>query len=132
MDESRPIFLQIAEQIEKGIMADFMQPSAPGAPLDIVGKARVAKMVQSNEKELAEAILAVQRETQEAQSTAVNPVEAGMPEAMPGIGGPASQAGVAPAPQSDMAGLSSLLSQLRSPQVFETPGERAAGVAAAV
>ena len=117
----------IAEQIEQGILADFMQPSDPNSPagFDIVSKARVAELVQSDKLELADAILKVQREVQEQQSPNVEPVMPGDPAAMPGIGGAASQAGVAQQPGS-LDQLSSLLSQLRSPQVFSTPQERTA------
>lgn len=122
----------IAEQIEKGIMADFMQPSAPGAPLDVVAKSRVADLVQSDRLELAQAIIKVHEEMQQAQSPAVEPAPPGAPETMPGLGGPAQQAGAAAPAGPDLGRLSQLLAQLRTPQQFQTAGEAAAGVQAAV
>lgn len=121
-----------ASQIRKGILAEFMQPSQPGVPgaFDLVAKARVAELVENDKLEVVDAILRVQRETQERQSTTVNPVEPGSPESMPGIGGPTQQAGTAGPPPS-LSGLESLLGALRISQRQE-PQEAAAGAQAAV
>lgn len=117
----------IAEQIEAGILAEFMQPGSFTLP----DKARVAELVQNDKLELAEAIMQVQKEAQERQASTVAPVMAGAPEAMPGIAPPGAgaEAGVAQ-PAGGLDQLSSLLTQLRAPQQFATPQERAAEASA--
>lgn len=122
----------VASQIRKGILNEFMQPSQPGVPgtFDLVAKAQVADLVETDKLELAQAILKVQRDTQVQQSPDVNPVSPGSPEAQPGIAGPTQQAGVA-APESSLAGLESLLGQLRLSQRSE-PQEQAAAAQAMV
>lgn len=113
----------IAEQIESGILAEFMQPGSFTLP----DKARVAALVQNDKFELAEAIMKVQQEAQQRQASTVNPVEPGSPEAMPGIAPPGAgaEAGTS-SPASSLQGLSGLLSQLRQPQQFATPQEQRA------
>ncbi len=123
----------VAGQIRKGILADFMQPSAPGDPMNVVVKARVAQLVEDNAEELPAAILRAQREWQENQSPDINPVSPTAPEAMPGIvpPGAGTEAGTAAPEGSDLSGLTSLLAGLRTPQAFATPQERTAEAQAA-
>lgn len=123
----------VYEQIQQGLLSEFMQPD-PTGNFNIVMKNRVAKLVRDNKADLVDAIEQVQREAQEAQADTTGVVEPGAPEAQPGIAPPGVgvEAATAPPAQSDLAGLSSLLTQLRGPQVFETAGERAAGAAASV
>jgi hypothetical protein len=117
-----------AEQINDGILAEFMTPGSFQLP----DKARVMQLVADDKLDLADAILKVQREAQERQATTLDPVAAGAPEAMPGIAPPGAgaEAGtVGPAP--DLAGLTSLLGALRLGQ-RSAPQEQAAEAQAAI
>lgn len=119
----------VAEQIEQGILAEFMQPGSFTLP----DKARVMELVAMDKLELADAILKVQKEAQERQSQTVDPAAPGSPETMPGIAPPGAgaEAGVAQ-PAGGLDGLSSLLTQLRAPQQFTTPQERVAEAGASL
>jgi hypothetical protein len=84
-------------------------------------------LVRTDKLELAEAILKAQEEAQARQAPAVDPVEAGAPEAMPGLqAGVGQEAGVAADAAPSTAGLAALLGQLRSGQ-RATPQEAAFG-----
>ncbi len=119
------------EQITKGLLAEFMQPD-PTGQFNIVFKNRVAELVRDNKYDLVDAISAVQKEVQSQQATTTGTVEPGAPEAQPGIAPPGVgvEAATATPPANDLKGLSSLLSQLRSPQVFQTPQESVAAAGA--
>lgn len=76
------------EAIERGILAEFMQPAQPGVPggLTIIDKARVGQLVIANKLELADAIIQVQKEAQarQAAQAAAQPAPTD-PNAQPGI-----------------------------------------------
>ena len=96
----------VAERIEAGILGEFEVPGSFG----LVDKARVMELVKTNKKELADAILLVQREAQERQAANVDPVDPGDPEAQPGLqAGMGAEAATAAPPDSSLEGL---LSQL--------------------
>lgn len=121
----------IASQIEKGILAEFMQPATqPGDMSALLVKARVQQLVAEDKKDLAEAIMLAQRELQEQQSPELNPVAPTAPEAMPGLAAVGQGAGTT-GPPAALSGLTSLLGALRLPQRQE-PSEQVAGAQAAV
>jgi hypothetical protein len=108
-DPEREHDLVVAEQIESGVLAEFMQPGTSG----VADKARVMQLVKTDKLEVAEAILKVQAEAQQRQAPAVNPVAPGAPEAQPGLqAGVGAEAGTGLTPQG-VAGLTSLLGALR-------------------
>jgi hypothetical protein len=87
--------------------------------------ARIMELVDTDKMELAEAILAVQKEAQERQAAidaegnpaTVDPLS---PEAQPGLAAPgmgAEAAATIPPPEPSIQNLGSLLGQLRRPQM---------------
>ncbi|MFY9588663.1 MAG: hypothetical protein WAT66_14560 [Actinomycetota bacterium] len=105
-----------AEGLEDALLASLQQQAAAGAlpPTDL---ARVIELIKSDRMELPEAVARVQQEAQERQAT---PVEAGAPEAEPGIAVPGAGAEqpieTIEGPPRDLSNLTSLLGALRLPQ----------------
>lgn len=121
----------ISEGLESALMQGLNQQVAAGQmpPSDV---ARLIELVGRNKIELADAIMQVQTEAQQRQATSgepgtpEGPVEAGSPEAQPGIAmpGAGAEAGtVGPTP--DTQGLANLLRSLgtagRTPNVNNVP-----------
>lgn len=118
----------ISESLEQALLQSVQQQAAAGSipPADI---ARIAELVLTDNLELAEAIQQVQKEAQERQSTTVAPVEAGAPEAMPGLAEPGvgAEAGVEAIgpPEASASNLAAIFQTLRSPQ-RQLPSEQGA------
>lgn len=118
-----------AEAIEEAMRASIQQQAAQGAipPNDI---ARIAQLVRDDRYDLAQAVLKVQQEAQERQAQVV---EAGAPEAQPGLAlpGAGAESQVIEGPDSSLAGMLSRLTQLRLPQ-RSSPAEQNAANAEAL
>jgi hypothetical protein len=114
----------VREGIEAALLASLQQQaSQPGA--NVADFARIMELVDTDKMELAEAILAVQKEAQERQAAidaegnpaTVDPLS---PEAQPGLAAPgmgAEAAATIPPPEPSIQNLGSLLGQLRRPQM---------------
>ncbi|HUR18903.1 MAG TPA: hypothetical protein VMZ51_08220 [Acidimicrobiales bacterium] len=75
------------ESIDRALESSLLEQASTGAipPSDL---ARIRQLVATDKMELADAVMQVQREAQERQSTTESPVEPGSPEAMPGLAQP--------------------------------------------
>ena len=114
----------VAESIERAVLASFearcqLPPDQGGIhPKDA---ARVMQLVREDKLDIADAIIKVDEEASERESSTVAPAEPGSPEAMPGIAS-GGEAGIQ-APMPDLQGLNGLLMSLRGP-TMATPAER--------
>ena len=104
-----------AEGLDAALLSSIQQQASSGQipPADV---ARIAELVRTDRKELAEAVTLVQAEAQARQAT---PAPAGAPEtqpglAMPGMGAEQPVEAIAPPPQSAQ-NLSQLFTALRRP-----------------
>ena len=106
----------ITETLETAILQGIQQAAMqPGA--NVSDYARIMQIVAAQKpgQTLADAVLQAQQEAQQRQSTTVNPVEPGSPEAQPGLAAPGqgAEAGEVPPPTNDMSNLSQMLQSLR-------------------
>lgn len=99
-----------SEVINATILASFQQQGQSGA-IPIADMARIANLVKSDKKTLAQAIELVQKEAQERQAAQVQPTS---PEAQPGLAMPGmgAEAGTGQAPPAEQPTLTQLLSSL--------------------
>lgn len=99
-----------SEVINATILASFQQQGQSGA-IPIADMARIANLVKSDKKTLAQAIELVQKEAQERQAAQVAPTS---PEAQPGLAMPGmgAEAGTGQAPPQEQPTLTQLLSSL--------------------
>lgn len=113
------------EQVDGAALASVTALAQSGqmAPQDIALLKR--RLVAGDSIE--DALDAVQKAAQERQAPAVDPVEPGAPEAMPGIApeGMGAEAGTIPEPNEDVGDIADLLADLRGPTRM-TPAERGA------
>lgn len=114
-----------AESLQNALRQSILQQAGAGAipPGDV---ARIAMLVATDKKELAEAVEQVQREAQERQAALV---EAQAPEAQPGLAMPGAGAESTPIAKDPLGAspgnLADLLGQLRRPQALDAPSEAA-------
>ena len=99
-----------SEVINATILASFQQQGQSGA-IPIADMARIANLVKSDKKTLAQAIELVQKEAQARQAAQVAPTS---PEAQPGLAMPGmgAEAGTGQAPPAEQPTLTQLLSSL--------------------
>ena len=104
-----------SESLRDAALASLQTMAANGQipPADV---ARIAELVESDREEWWDAIQTVQKEAQERQSTTVDPVEPGSPEAQPGLAPPGmgAEAGMIPGPTEDQTDLASLIRTMRT------------------
>lgn len=104
----------VAEGIEIALLQGLQTQVSQGA-IPVSDAARIMQLVRTDQMELAEAILAVQKEAQERQASQVAP---GSPEAQPGLAMPGmgAEAGTAVGPPPPaLDNLASLMGSLRRP-----------------
>lgn len=116
-DPEREADAVTAESLEAAMLASITQLASTGElpPMDV---ARIAQLVRTDRKELAEAIMQAQREAQERQASVAE--EPNAPEVMPGLSMPgmgAEAMSPIPEPPQGTRNLSSLMANLGMPQM---------------
>lgn len=100
----------VAEGLESALLASIQSQAAdPNGPYQPDDLAFIMEMVRTNKMELPQAIMAAQKRAQERQAT---PVEAGAPEAMPGLSPPGVGMEQPVGPPAGGPDIGSLLAQL--------------------
>lgn len=101
------------EAIDAAGLAAIQQQASQGA-IPLPDLARIKELIRTDRMDWDEAVALVQREAQERQSTTVQPVDPGAPEAQPGLSTPGmgAEAGAVTTPEG-VSGLTGLLGALR-------------------